>query len=283
MEMATMGETYTTTMTPGEWAAVPSNPRQRDTEGRAAKAKHLHTLQKSHLLVWMAEWEGGCCKLEGHTRALIWTELKPEIAPAEVEVRVIRVSGIEEAKDLYDHFNSREESEKSADRCFGAMREAGITPTNLFVRSGKFSNAVRLATTFVRNSRSDGGNLYGYSVREAVSEFREEIVALDLTGFTKHRMIGAAVCCYVMGRRKHGERVDDFFKAYVTDAGKKEGRMKDAVQLFTDAMNESNSKGGYQPLVEACCVGLACIDKWMKSKSARMTRVPPCDPYKYLG
>lgn len=280
MATATMNETYMTTMTVAEWAAIPDNPRQRDTERRAANAKHLFQLEAAHTLVHMAEWDDGCCKLEGHTRAKVWTD-RPEIAPETIEVRVYLVKDKDEAKRLYSRFNSVEEGEKSSDRCFGAMRDAGITPTSALVREAKFSNAVRIAVAFLRNGGAKGG-LYTSSVYEAVEEFKEEIRALDAAGMSKRRLIGPAICCYLLARRKHGERVDDFFSRYTSDAGVKQGKYKDCVQHFSEAMAESNSRGGYEPFIEGCAVGLACIDRWVKSDTARLARAPKADPFHYL-
>lgn len=282
-------ETYMTTMTPAEWADVPDNPRQRDTEKRAMTAKHLFTLEAAHLLVHMAEWPGGRCKLEGHTRCKVWAD-RPEIAPDQIDVRVYLVNDIEDAKRLYGHFNSKEEAETSTDRLFGAMNECGIKPTSTLVRHAKFSNAVRSAYGYMCGASADAdrahsrGSLLQCSVYSAVDEFTNEILALDRLDLSKHKAFGTVVCCYLMSYRKYGDQVNEFFARYAADAGLKDGRHKDCVQLFADAMEGFRLVGssGFEPFHEACRIGLACIDRWVKSPAAMLSRSPKCDPFRYL-
>lgn len=275
-EIATTYEVYMTTMTPAEWSAVPDNPRQRDTERRAMQAKHLYTLEASHLLVHMAEWPGGRCKIEGHTRAKVWSD-RPEIAPELIDVRVYVVSDQDDAKRLYGHFNSPEESETSRDRLFGAMRESEIDPASTLVRTAKFSNAVRTAYSYMC------GNLLKGSVYPAVQEFRNEIRCLDAMDLNKHKAYGTVICCYFMAHRKHGDMIDEFFVRYAQDGGVKDGRSRDCVQMFSDAMEAFRlAGGGFEPFNEACRVGLACIDRWVKSPRAMLSRAPKCDPFRYL-
>jgi hypothetical protein len=286
-QLAIGHELYMTTMTPAEWAEVPNNPRQRDTEKRAMQAKHLYRLEAAHLLVHMAEWPGGRCKLEGHTRAKVWSD-RPEIAPEQLDVRVYVVADIEEAKRLYGHFNSKEEGETATDRVFGAMRECDIEPQSTLIRQARFSNAVRSAYGYVCgmsvNSSGTHSSAKHSSVYEAVEEFRAEILALDLLDLSKHKAYGPVLCCYFMGYRKHGSQVNEFFARYASDAGVKDGKHKDCVQLFAEAMDAFRLVGsaGFEPFNEACRIGLACIDRWTKSPSSMFSRSPKCDPFKYL-
>ena len=281
-------ETYMTTMTPGEWAQVPDNPRQRDTEKRAITAKHLFRLEASHLLVHMAEWPGGRCKLEGHTRSKVWGD-RPEIAPDQLDVRVYVVNDIEDAKRLYSHFNSKEESETSTDRLFGAMREASIKPKSTLVRAARFSNAVRTSYGYMCGASAGAERQHESkaslqcSVYAAVEEFRREILALDALNLSKSKAYGSVVCCYLLAYRKHGDGINEFFARYVADAGVKDGRHKDCVQIFADAMEAFRIvHAGFETFNEACRVGLACIDRWVKSPSAMLSRAPKCDPFRYL-
>jgi hypothetical protein len=280
-------EIYMTTMSPSEWAEVPDNPRQRDTGKRAMQAKHLYNLESAHLLVHMAEWPGGRCKLEGHTRAKVWSD-RPEISPEQIDVRVYVVDDIEEAKRLYGHFNSKEEGETATDRLFGAMRECGIEPQSALVRRARFSNAVKSALGYVCgmsvNSTGTHSTSKHSSVYEAVEEFRAEIHALDLLDLSNHKAYGPVLCCYFMSYRKHGSQVNEFFARYASDAGVKEGKHKDCVQLFAEAMDAFRLVGsaGFEPFNESCRIGLACIDRWTKSPSSMFSRSPKCDPFEYL-
>lgn len=271
-------ETYMTTMTPAEWADVPDNPRQRDTESRAAKARHLNVLEAAHTLVHMAEWDGGRCKLEGHTRSLKWMQC-PDIAPDSIDVRVYIVESEEDAKRLYGHFNSKEEGERAHDRLFGALRESGIVPTSDFVRKAKFSNAVAMAYTFYE----DHGRQKNRMVYDKVAFFRDQIVMLDSIAGASKRLIGPVVCCFLMATRKHGPVVVDFFQRYILDGGTKDGRRKDCVQLFSDVMAEVRSGGfcDWATQEKSVSKGLWCIERWLSSPAAMLTRVNECDPWSY--
>jgi hypothetical protein len=282
MAIEVQHETYMVTMTPAEWAAVPDNPRQRDTEKRAKNAKHLHQLHSTHTLVHMAEWNGGSCKLEGHTRAKIWHDM-PEIAPDSVDVRVYVVDSEEDAKNLYEHFNSKEESQTTTDRLFGAMRESGIYPKSVFVSGCRFTNAVRTAHTYAcRPSNPSGGRKA--PVHEGVKFFRDEIIAMDRLEWPQGKAVGCAACCFLLARMKHGPTVEEFFLRYMKDGGIKNGRMRDCVQIFSDAVAQLSAKsgGGFTHFHEAVCIGLACVDRWIKSDFTMLSRAPKCDPYRYL-
>ena len=284
MSIATVHhETYMTTMSPSEWADVPNNPRQRDTERRAISAKHLHSLEASHTLVHMAEWEDGRCKLEGHTRAKVWTD-RPEIAPDFVDVRVYVVDCEEDAKRLYGHFNSKEEVETVTDRLFGALREFNVVAESHLVLGCRFTNAVRTAHTYAMMANNPSGGKKP-PVGDGVSFFREEIIAMDRLHFTKDKGIGCALTCYLLARKKHGKKADEFFERYNKDGGIKNGRSRDCIQVFSDAVDENRkqSGGGFTHFHDAVCIGLACIDRWMKDESSMLSRSPKCDPYKYLG
>lgn len=281
-ELATSHETYMTTMTPYEWSQIPDNPRQRDTEYRAKKAKHLHTLEPSHLLVHMAEWEGGMCKLEGHTRGKVWIDM-PEIAPDSIDVRVYVVADEEEAKRLYGHFNSKEEVETVTDRLYGSLREQNIKTESSLLSGCRFTNPCRQAHTYATKKSNPSGG-HKAAIRECVAFFRDEIVAMDAMHFSKHKGLGCALCCYIMARRKHGELCDEFFDRYNKDEGIKNGKSRDCIQVFSDAVDDSRQKsgGGFTHFHDAVCIGLACVDRWIKDKSAMLSRAPKCDPYRYL-
>jgi len=271
-------ETYMTTMTPAEWAEVPDNPRQRDTESRAAKARHLNTLEAAHTLVHMAEWDGGRCKLEGHTRSLKWMQC-PDIAPESIDVRVYVVESEEDAKRLYGHFNSKEEGERANDRLYGALRESEIIPGSDFVRKAKFSNAVSMAYTFYE----DHGRQKSRPVYDKVAFFRDQIVLLDSIAGASKRLIGPVVCCFLMAAHKHGPVVTDFFQRYILDGGTKDGRRKDCVQLFSDVMSELRSGGfcDWSANEAAIAKGLWCVERWLSAPTAMLTRVNECDPWSY--
>src|SRR4029077_6653573 len=78
-------------MSVADWIQVAPNPRQRDTEKHARKAKHLMTPQPTHRRVSMAMTpDGRKWKLDGHTRALLWSRNQVE-RPESLNVSVFTV------------------------------------------------------------------------------------------------------------------------------------------------------------------------------------------------
>jgi hypothetical protein len=203
----------------------------------------------------------------------------PEIAPETVDVRVYVVDGMEDAKRLYGHFNSKEEGEKANDRLFGAIRENGIVPLSDFVRKAKFSNAVSMAYAFY----ADHARNKSVTVYDKVAFFRDQIVLLDEIAGASKRWIGPSVACFLMSSHRHGPVVVDFFARYVQDGGIKDGRRKDCVQLFSDVMSDARSKGfcDWAAQEESISKGLWCVNRWLNSPKAMSTRVQQLDPWAY--
>jgi hypothetical protein len=272
-------ETYMTTMTAAEWANVPDNPRQRDTVARASKAKHLNVLEPTHTLVAIAELpDGKRYKLDGHTRAYKW-QADPKIAPTfPLDVRVYVVPDLAEVKRLYMHFDGKEAVETAADRVFGGMREAKISPKSEFVRRSRFAAALTAAYSYIC------GDLIKVDQFERVKFFTKQIRSLDtFVGATK-RMCSPATCVYLMSHRKHGDAVNDFFQRFIKDEGVKDGRRRDSVQWFSELMGEyvKAARGKGPVFNHYVGHGLRCVEMWLNDKSAMTTRpAAAVDPHKY--
>jgi hypothetical protein len=287
-ESTVLHETYMTTMALDEWVSVPDNPVQRDTEMRAAKAKHLRRFEAAHGIVHMLESDKGRrCKLEGHTRAFYWSA-HPEMAPDTVDVRVTVCPDEDfdaESVRLYSHYNSKEEAETASDKLFGAMRKQGITPSSTFVRKAAFSTALSMAHAFCNRGQR------GESVYERVEFFADQIRSLDSFVGSRRKLVSPAVCCFFLAHKSHGNEVVQFFEQFLSDSGIKDGRRKDAVQFFTEAM-QSYLDAGDAPGVKGCswgvaeqavAIGLACVERWVVAGHALMTRVKPVDVWKYIA
>jgi hypothetical protein len=268
-----------------EWASVPDNPVQRDTEMRAAKAKHLRRFEAAHGIVHMLESDKGRrCKLEGHTRSFYWSS-HPEIAPDTVDVRVTVCPDEDfdsESVRLYGHYNSKEEAETTSDKLFGAMRRQGIFPSSTFVRKAAFSTALSMAHAFCHRGKR------GDSVYERVEFFADQIRSLDSFVGSRKKLVSPAVCCFLLAHKSHGDEVVQFFEQFLSDSGIKDGRRKDAVQFFTESMQSYLDAGDHPNGCswavgeQAVAVGLACVERWVVAGHALMTRVKPVDVWKYI-
>ncbi len=279
MSAETICETYMATMTAAEWSAVADNPRQRDTVGRASKAKHLDTLEPTHTIVSIAELpDGKRYKLDGHTRAYKW-QADPKLAPAfPLDVRVYVVADLAEVKRIYMHFDGKAAVETAADLVFGGMREVKISPKSEFVRRSRFAAALTAAYSYVC------GDIIKVTHYERVRFFQKQIRSLDtFVGATK-RMCSPATCVYLMAHRKHGDAVNDFFQRFIKDEGIKDGRRRDSVQWFSELMSEyvKAARGKGPVFNHYVGHGLRCVEMWLNDKSSMTTRpAAAVDPHKY--
>jgi hypothetical protein len=130
-------------MTPQQWHEVLPNPRQRDTENRSRKAGHLRVLRDTHKTVFAAQLPGGALvKLDGHTRGYMWAHGLAE-KPSNVDVVVIPVESMAEAKELYSHYDSDQTVEKARDKMFGAYREVAMSPVSGLIKAGPMTSALK--------------------------------------------------------------------------------------------------------------------------------------------
>ena len=164
-------------MTAQEFIDTPDNPRQRDTERHARKALHGHLSESSptHKLVAVASVDGNVvCKLDGHTRAYLWEAGDlPLPDRGKVAAVVYACESIEEAAELYTHFDNQAAMEASSDRLFGACRETSLELTSSLLRPMNFSVALRLANG-ERSGRKQTTTEY-----ELVSKWSPELSNID--------------------------------------------------------------------------------------------------------
>lgn len=281
MSTAVQHETYMTTMTSEEWASVADNPRQRDTVGRASKAKHLDVLEPTHTLVSIAELpDGRRFKLDAHTRAYKW-QANPELAPAsDLDVRVYVVADVNEVKRLYTHFDGKAAVETAADAVFGGMREARIVPKSEFVRRARFAAALTEAY------RYSCGDLIKVTHYERVRFFQKQVRSLDSFVGSTRRMCSPATCVYLLAHKKHGDAVNEFFGRYISDEGIKDGKRRDCVQWFTELMSEyvKSARGKGPVFTHFVGHGLRCIEMWLNDNATMCNRLAAAiDPHKYTA
>lgn len=224
-------------MTPEQWIKIPDNPRQRDTERHLARAKHLLTESQTHSHVQMAICvNGDRYKLDGHTRALLWTKT-PDLAPEEVYVTCFYVADREAAMELYTHFDAKESLETPQDKVSGAYNQINWFPSSSFLSRGAITNALRLTEGLVLGLTSSGGTnstLRNMSVYELVENWKEELQKLDAIGPIKGRWNAALLTSALITiRRLGGEKSLEFWRLYNTDSGTKLDNEMDGVEALT--------------------------------------------------
>lgn len=218
-------------MTVDQWIVVTKHPRQRDTDKRAeyAKTRHLAELKDAHLVVYAIKWHGHLYKIDGHTRALLWSqgELK---RPKFVTVIIFTATTEEEYLNAYEWFDGRGPLKDSADYCYGACNSIGLSVTSGLLKKYKFSTQLRRAAMGAKGSWVLGP-IYGI-----VYAWREELRILDgfdLSGKNPF-IIGVAL---KLIREHNGDsrgKVREFFTKVNNDQGTKSSRGRDGIQMLCE-------------------------------------------------
>jgi hypothetical protein len=223
-------------MSVSEWITVPDNPRQRNTERRLARAKHLLIPSPDHALVHMALAPSGKrWKLDGHTRAMLWQrQMVP--APASVFVHIIPVRDAAAAMDLYDHYDNKAAVKTSAHDVEGAFREHRFEPHSKFVASAGIGNALRLAEGLWEGMRHRSPTPMTEIVRHWKGSL-ERLDDIEPVNTPKHqKFVGPVVAAALMTFRKYHGAADDFWRRYNLGQGEKIGTLMDPVEALTQYM-----------------------------------------------
>jgi len=208
-------------MSVDEWIKVRDNPRQRDTVRHADKSKHLKLSHPTHDTVFAASLPGGeLVKLDGHTRAFLWSCDKLE-RPTHVDVKIYPVANMDEAKEYYGHFDSSVSVETSADKTSGGLSEAGIEPESGLIKYKANVSAYKKLDT-------DSKSIY-----QKICGWKREIALLDRVGFSKNSLQSGGVLGALVLLRCYQEGTSiKFLQLIQLDAGTKNDQGMDAVQMF---------------------------------------------------
>lgn len=257
-----------------EWAAVPDNPRQRDTEARLKKARHLLERSPTHQQVAMAKcFDGRRWKLDGHTRALLW-QTRPELAPLFVRVDVYLVDDEEAAKRLYECFDNLAAVETSIDKVRGAYRELGFSAQSTMVRNGRIGNAVKFAEHFYRGEPGwswEGGTLSTYKI---IADWLPEIMLVDQTSPTPRLMVGPFFTAALLSFRKYQHnpqkqaRISEFWNKYNAEEGSSMDGERDGVQALLSLREATKHQSGHgSQQVTLCSKAISTVERWIVAET----------------
>jgi hypothetical protein len=261
-------------MSVSDWIDVPDNPRQRDTEKRAkiARKRHLAKYTKLHRLVCAAVKDGAIlCKLDGHTRALLWKSGDLETPPdGKVEVALFEVSGIKEAKELYDMLDSQAVAKKPSDTIFGACRELGFRLDSFLLRGCAFATQLKIAASGKRFS----GDIYAL-----VKEWKKELMDIDEMGLSSKYTILLSVM--LTSCRLDGPEVcKEFFGLLERGEGLKTDKGYDGVELLIRTIDLRRAEGrtaGYENLMNICGQAWSAYEYWKKGTFRKTCHLPIAD------
>lgn len=268
-------------MSVDQWILVPDNPRQRDTESHAKSAvkKHLSELSPVHRVVHAATIDGEtpACKLDGHTRAWLWKVDKLERPKSNtMMVMLYKVNDLREAGELYTHFDNSQAAETSSDKFFGGCREQNIRLESALLNRLQISNALKFAT-----SKWGGHNFSHY---ELISIWKNELLELDSWNISKGKLsnalISVALLC-IHDKRYETSIVREFFHNFVTDAGVKEGKLRDGVQALSELVERKknqSSPNGWKNITDLAERALTCVNMYVQGKRIRSVRRTSIEP-----
>lgn len=225
-------------MSPEDWAHIPDNPRQRDTELHALKATYLNEFRPPHALVDMAVLpDGQRFKLNGHTRSFLWSTKKVP-APLRLRVTVYPLNSFADVIEAYGWFDSAAASERGADIIQGAFKANGVRLKTGMLRNGRVGTALRLL--FSQFTSAYGKNWHDYElVYQAVRHFSTELNLLDaMSPSPKMFPPGIQMAALITLKHDHADAID-FWKLYADQRGSKNGPTMDAVQALIEAVMKS--------------------------------------------
>jgi len=225
-----------------EWAGIPDNPIQRDTQKRLLRATHLTPFKPVHRSVVMAVLsDGSIYKVDGHTRLALWLDPTFPNAPDYVEVKTYLCRDIETLCALHKCHDNIKAADNANDKMFGAMRLNRIEFNSMFMKSLKYhSGLVELDEITFGHQNTP--------LEEVVRRYKGALLLLDTITPT-HKKFPTGILMAALGSlRVDGERALVFWKKYqIRDGTITRGRM-DAVQMlleYNDKESSSKIKSNY--------------------------------------
>lgn len=264
-------------MTYEEFAAIPDNPRQRDTMQRAKRAmrRHLRNPCPTHSVVQVAAMNGvPICKLDGHTRCYLWGRGILKKPSDRLIATIYEVSNMEEAKTLYTHIDSGDAVETSSDKLSGACRESKVHLTGSLLGKHNFNTALKLAHSLNNNG---GCGLTEYQI---VPRWAKVLVEVDSWGLPMNKFRGTGLVALmfvsVAAEKVQCDVIADFFTRFANDAGEKNGKLRDGVQALTEHMTArrlASQMTGYDNIFDMMSKGLSCLSAYVSNQY--ITNVQP--------
>lgn len=217
------------TLTVGEWSDVETNPRQRDTERHAKRARHLKTWHPDHALVVMAALpDGKRYKIDGHTRAYLWTNDFPPPLGTEIFATVWACPSRAEVMSLYDVHDNQAATESKLEKIFGAMRQYDVQFSSPLLASGN-----GLITGITLPSELAYGGEHS-NINGGFKSWLPELKLLDEVGPTGNKLFPAPMlAAAILILRRHGRNAIPFLYSYAHGQGTKSAGAVDAVEALT--------------------------------------------------
>lgn len=250
-------------MTVDAWVSVADNPKQRDTARHAQKAvnKHLKSSSPVQSVVHAGKLPTGeMFKIDGHTRALLWSENRLA-KPSHVDVVVYPCADIAEVIALYDAFDNPTAADSTPDNLHSAFRLAGHLPQCDLLKEGAVVSALRLLHWSVPN------------LVPVVAYWIEEFVALDKLGLSRKTFACHGIAAALLILREYGEAGERFIiKVAANDGYRADGKscgVDEACRLLLEAKGKSRQPAAVQRALVGKLV--ACCTRWLNGRMSERT------------
>jgi hypothetical protein len=274
--LADLGESYTVQMSSAHWASLADHPRERDAQrqarkthwqlARAARGAVLETLR----WVVAAECNGQLFKVDGHTRALLWTSgALPD--PANVFATVYRCKSREELNALYATFDTQSAAVTMYDRVTGAYREQGLELRSKRLRAGTIVDALSIAQRGIaRSTEAVGEGDENWDVYNAVASFAPELRLLDSVDPQPEVFHTGIVSAALLALALEPAAIE-FFSQLARGRGSKREGLFDPVEaiVWRVARIKKQRSGWIKSQQEQLCAAcLAALELWRAGESA---------------
>lgn len=253
-------------MSVAEWIEVKDNPRQRNTEKRAnlARLGHLRNYCPIHRFVYAATIQGSVvCKLDGHTRALLWQTGDMDPPPeGSVVVLLIEVKSMAEAKAVYDQLDSPPAAKKPCDTVYGACRENRFELSSSLLRSCSFSTQLKIA---------DSGTRFQGDINALVKKWKPHLLELDRLNLSSNYTVLIAFMLVAI-RRDGPETAGKFLTALDRNEGVKMTKRQDGVEALHKHIEIRRAEGttaGYDNLIDLLGRAWSAYTSWLDGKNVQ--------------
>lgn len=260
-----------------------TNPKQRFTEKRAEKAKHLHAWHPSHGVVTVALLKGVFWMVEGHTRLFIWESDKYEVTPpGNLDLVVYEVEAPADVTALYAVFNNPVASKKAHDEVYGTYRETDSFPATKWFLDGRNSSGIRAA--YMATIGRVGTSCASVAVDVAVREFMPEILLLDKITPNRRKFSTGVLAAALITIRAYGEAALEFWRLYNEGKGTKTASsgcdgVEALARFHSDSKTTKTGGGGGNWMIAGHALGAF---EQFQEKRRRKGRPEFLEPEKYL-
>jgi hypothetical protein len=241
-------------------------PGHRDSEGRAQRATHLHTLVPEHCDVEIAEWPDSTGSLQrasmtGNTRRQVWRCGLSDAVPETIRARVYRMESEDEVRERMLRHDSPEASWTAKDQQFRAMDmtygsgPGTWRPRSATLKKARFTTAIKQADAITRGNYTPDAQM---KVELAMRDWAKELKLMDdffdqpmadKIAEIKPVTAGFMAAFLLLIRVKDEHSVREFTGLIFGDGGTKTNEGADGVQLLVESLGKHAGAKDQQELM----------------------------------